>query len=73
LAEDWRNANNADYGTPVPIEAYEPIIGWLVDQATECGWNTKDELLGKLDMHIGMGYSDEQIENKIRKDLNSGT
>ena len=73
LAEDWRNANNVGYGTPVPIEAYEPIVVWLVEQVTECGWNTKDELLAKLHMHIGLGYSDEKIEDKIRKDLTNGS
>lgn len=69
LAQEWRDKNDVDYGTPVPLEAYEPIVGWLVEQITECGWNTKQELLDKLHLHIGLGYSDENIESQIRKDL----
>jgi hypothetical protein len=73
LAQEWRDRNDKDYSTPVPIEAYEPIVGWLVEQVNECGWCTKDHLLTKLHMHIGIGYSDEKIEDEIRKDLTNGS
>ena len=73
LTQEWLNNHPEHQSWDVPLEAYESMILFMMEQATDCGWCTKDELSAKLHMHIGMGYSDVAIEDEIRKDLTNGS
>jgi len=73
LTDEWLEQHPETEYHKVPLEAYEWIIKYIASEITECGWCTKEQLINKLHMLIGVGYSDTKIENQIREDLSRGS
>lgn len=71
LQQDWLDMHPSCGYSEVPLDAYEPIIASLVDDANETGFHSVDILLTKFDMIFGSGYYDTTVRGEVETYLRS--